>query len=74
MNRIFGLVQPSEDEGLIFRSGGERFCCHGPAVWLGHGCVEVGDEPLDLAAQIFLGSEIAATKGFRTRIESQISI
>jgi hypothetical protein len=50
------LVQPSEDEGLIFRSGGERFCCHCPAVWLGHGCVEVGDEPLDLVAQIFLGS------------------
>ena len=31
---------------------------------LGHGCVEVGDELLDLGAQLFLGGEGAAAEEF----------
>ena len=56
------LVLPSENEGLIFGSGGERFCFHSPAEGLGHGSVEVGDELLDFGAQRFLAVEIPAAE------------
>ena len=39
---------------------GQRFSSVGPAEGFGHGCVEVGDELLDLGAQVFLGGEVAA--------------
>ena len=42
----------------------ERFRFHGPAEGLCHGLVEVGDELLDLGAQVLLGREIAAAKEF----------
>ena len=40
----------------------ERFCFHGPPKGLGHGCVEVSDELVDLGAQGFFAGEISTTK------------
>src|SRR2546430_17446979 len=58
------LVQPSEIEGLICRSGGsgERFTRVSPTERPCHGSVEVGDELLDFGAQGFLAGETGATE------------
>ena len=61
---LLWLVLASEIEGLILNSDGERFSSIGPAEGLGHGCVEVGDEALDVGAQVLFGGEVAAAKEF----------
>ena len=53
--------------GTHFSLAHERFRFHGPAEGLGHGRVEVGDELLDLGAQVLLGSEITAAKEFASQ-------
>src|ERR1700736_1484958 len=50
--------------GTHLGSGNERFCIHGPAEGLRHGCVEVSDELLDLGAQVLLGGDVAPAKKF----------
>ena len=41
-------------------SCGERLSLHGPAEWLGHGGIEIGEERLDPLLEVILGGEVAA--------------
>jgi len=57
------LVHPAGSLRPIRRASyRERLALHGPAEWLGHGGVEVGDEGLDPLLQVLFAGEIAAAQ------------